>query len=80
MEEYVNISLDLRNFVDIQLDIRVPRYMTVKHCLQIVSESYNLGLEITNPNMRVVQSGQILLATTNFDSMKDGVCLYLEAI
>lgn len=80
MDDYVNISLNLKKFVDFQLDVRVPKYMTLKSCLQVIAESYNLRLEILNPSARVIQSGQILLSTMKLETVKDGACLRLEAI
>ena len=80
MDDYVNISLDLKKFVDVQVDVRVPKYMTLKNCLQVIVESYNLGLDIINPSVRVMQSGQVLLANMNLEMVKNGACLYLEAV
>ena len=80
MDDYVNISLDLKKFVDVQVDVRVPKYITLKNCLQVIVESYNLGLDIINPSVRVMQSGQVLLATMNLEMVKNGACLYLEAV
>lgn len=80
MDNYVNISLDLRMFLDIQVDIRVPRDMTAKDCLQIIVEAYQLSLDICNPSFRVVQTGHVLVSTTNLALLKDGSCLRLETL
>ena len=80
MDNYVNISLDLRNFVNVQLDIRVPRTMTTKTCLQIIVESYQLPLKVDNPSFRVVQTEQVLVSTSELETLKDGACLRLETL
>lgn len=80
MERYINISLDLKPIISKQLDFRIPSSMKLKEILQIISDSYQLEISLDNPSMRIVQTGKILLSTSTFESLKDGMLIELETI
>ena len=80
MERYINISLDLKPIISKQLDFRIPSSMKLKEILQIISDSYQLEISFDNPSMRIVQTGKILLSTSTFESLKDGILIKLETI
>lgn len=80
MERYINISLDLKPIISKQLDFRIPSSMKLKEILQIISDSYQLEISFDNPSMRIVQIGKILLSTSTFESLKDGMLIKLETI
>lgn len=80
MERYINISLDLKPIISKQLDFRIPSSMKLKEILQIISDSYQLEINLDNPSMRIVQTGKILLSTSTFESLKDGMLIKLETI
>ncbi|EDP24461.1 type VII secretion protein [Parvimonas micra] len=80
MERYINISLDLKPIISKQLDFRIPSSMKLKEILQIISDSYQLEISLDNPSMRIVQTGKILLSTSTFESLKDGMLIKLETI
>ena len=44
MEEYINISLDCSPFLSKILDLRVPTELTIKELIQIVSDTYGIGI------------------------------------
>ena len=54
--------------------------MKLKEILQIISDSYQLEISLDNPSMRIVQTGKILLSTSTFESLKDGMLIKLETI
>ena len=80
MEEYINISLDCSPFLSKILDLRVPTELTIKELLQIVSDTYGIGVKVMNPSVRNQQSGEILASTSSLALAKDGVLLKLERI
>ena len=80
MEEYINISLDCSPFLSKILDLRVPIELTIKELLQIVSNTYGIGVKVMNPSVRNQQSGEILASTSSLALVKDGVLLKLERI
>lgn len=80
MKRYINISLDLKPIISKQLDFRIPSSMKLKEILQIISDSYQLEISLDNPSMRIVQTGKILLSTSTFESLKDGMLIKLETI
>lgn len=80
MEEYINISLDCSPFLSKILDLRVPTELTTKELLQIVSDTYGIGVKVMNPSVRNQQSGEILASTSSLALVKDGVLLKLERI
>ena len=80
MEEYINISLDCSPFLSKILDLRVPTELTIKELLQIVSDTYGIGVKVMNPSVRNQQSGEILASTSSLVLVKDGVLLKLERI
>ena len=80
MEEYINISLDCSPFLSKILDLRVPTELTIKELLQIVSDTYGIGIKVMNPSVRNQQSGEILASTSSLALVKDGVLLKLERI
>ena len=80
MERYINISLDLKPIISKQLDFRIPSSMKLKEILQIISDSYQLEISLDNPSMRIFQTGKILLSTSTFESLKDGMLIKLETI
>ena len=80
MERYINISIDLKPIISKQLDFRIPSSMKLKEILQIISDSYQLEISLDNPSMRIVQTGKILLSTSTFESLKDGMLIKLETI
>ncbi len=80
MERYINISLDLKPIISKQLDFRIPSSMKLKEILQIISDSYQLEISFDNPSMRIVQTGKILLSTSTFESLKDGMLIKLETV
>lgn len=80
MERYINISLDLKPIISKQLDFRIPSSMKLKEILQIISDSYQLEISLDNPSMRIVQTGKILLSTSTFESLKNGMLIKLETI
>ncbi|AHZ47103.1 MULTISPECIES: type VII secretion protein [Streptococcus] len=80
MEEYINISLDCSPFLSKILDLRVPTELTIKELLQIVSDTYGIGVKVMNPSVRNQQSGEILASTSSLALVKDGVLLKLERI
>ena len=80
MEEYINISLDCSPFLSKILDLRVPTELTIKELIQIVSDTYGIGVKIMNPSVRNQQSGEILASTSSLAVVKDGVLLKLERI
>jgi len=80
MERYINISLDLKPIISKQLDFRIPSSMKLKEILQIISDSYQLEISFDNPSIRIVQTGKILLSTSTFESLKDGMLIKLETI
>ncbi|RXX22778.1 type VII secretion protein [Streptococcus oralis] len=80
MEEYINISLDCSPFLSKILDLRVPIELTIKELLQIVSDTYGIGVKVMNPSVRNQQSGEILASTSSLALVKDGVLLKLERI
>ena len=51
MEEYINISLDCSPFLSKILDLRVPTELTIKELLQIVSDTYGIGVKVMNPSV-----------------------------
>ena len=80
MEDYINISLDCSPFLSKILDLRVPTELTIKELLQIVSDTYGIGVKVMNPSVRNQQSGEILASTSSLALVKDGVLLNLERI
>ena len=80
MERYINISLDLKPIISKQLDFRIPSSMKLKEILLIISDSYQLEISFDNPSIRIVQTGKILLSTSTFESLKDGMLIKLETI
>lgn len=80
MEEYINISLDCSPFLSKILDLRVPTGLTIKELIQIVSDTYGIGVKVMNPSVRNQQSGEILASTSSLALVKDGVLLKLERI
>lgn len=80
MEDYINISLDCSPFLSKILDLRVPTELTIKELIQIVSDTYGIGIEVMNPSVRNQQSGEILASTSSLVLVKDGVLLNLERI
>ena len=80
MEEYINISLDCSPFLSKILDLRVPTELTIKELIQIVSDTYGIGVKVMNPSVRNQQSGEILASTSSLVLVKDGVLLKLERI
>ena len=80
MEEYINISLDCSPFLSKILDLRVPTELTIKELLQIVSDTYGIGVKVMNPSVRNQQSGEILASTSSLALVIDGVLLKLERI
>ena len=80
MEDYINISLDCSPFLSKILDLRVPTELTIKELLQIVSDTYGIGVKVMNPSVRNQQSGEILASTSSLALVKDGVLLKLERI
>jgi yukD len=80
MEEYINISLDCSPFLSKILDLRVPTELTIKELIQIVSDTYGIGVKVMNPSVRNQQSGEILASTSSLALVKDGVLLKLERI
>ena len=80
MGEYINISLDCSPFLSKILDLRVPTELTIKELLQIVSDTYGIGVKVMNPSVRNQQSGEILASTSSLALVKDGVLLKLERI
>ena len=80
MERYINISLDLKPIISKQLDFRIPSSMKLKEILQIISDSYQLEISFDNPSMRIVQTGKLLLSTSTFESLKDGMLIKLETV
>jgi len=80
MEEYINISLDCSPFLSKILDLRVPTELTIKELIQIVSDTYGIGIKVMNPSVRNQQSGEILASTSSLVLVKDGVLLKLERI
>ena len=80
MEEYINISLDCSPFLSKILDLRVPTELTIKELIQIVSDTYGIGVKVMNPSVRNQQSGEILASTSSLAVVKDGVLLNLERI
>ena len=80
MERYINISIDLKPIISKQLDFRIPSSMKLKEILQIISDSYQLEISFDNPSMRIVQTGKILLSTSTFESLQDGMLIKLETI
>ena len=80
MEEYINISLDCSPFLSKILDLRVPTELTIKELLQIVSDTYGIGVKVMNPSVRNQQSGEILASTSSLALVKDGVLLKVERI
>ena len=80
MGEYINISLDCSPFLSKILDLRVPTELTIKELIQIVSDTYGIGVKVMNPSVRNQQSGEILASTSSLALVKDGVLLKLERI
>jgi len=80
MGEYINISLDCSPFLSKILDLRVPTELTIKELIQIVSDTYGIGIKVMNPSVRNQQSGEILASTSSLVLVKDGVLLNLERI
>ena len=80
MEEYINISLDCSPFLSKILDLMVPTELTIKELIQIVSDTYGIGVKVMNPSVRNQQSGEILASTSSLAVVKDGVLLKLERI
>lgn len=80
MGEYINISLDCSPFLSKILDLRVPTELTIKELIQIVSDTYGIGVKVMNPSVRNQQSGEILASTSSLAVVKDGVLLKLERI
>ncbi|EOB32570.1 hypothetical protein D065_04857 [Streptococcus mitis 13/39] len=80
MEDYINISLDCSPFLSKILDLRVPTELTIKELIQIVSDTYGIGIKVMNPSVRNQQSGEILASTSSLVLVKDGVLLNLERI
>ena len=80
MEENINISLDCSPFLSKILDLRVPTELTIKELIQIVSDTYGIGIKVMNPSVRNQQSGEILASTSSLVLVKDGVLLNLERI
>ena len=80
MEEYINISLDCSPFLSKILDLRVPTELTIKELIQIVSDTYGIGIKVMNPSVRNQQSGEILASTSSLVLVEDGVLLNLERI
>lgn len=80
MEDYINISLDCSPFLSKILDLRVPTELTIKELIQIVSDTYGIGIKVMNPSVRNQQSGEILASTSSLVLAKDGVLLKLERI
>ena len=80
MEEYINISLDCSPFLSKILDLRVPTELTIKELIQIVSDTYGIGIKVMNPSVRNQQSGEILASTSSLVLVKDGGLLNLERI
>lgn len=80
MEDYINISLDCSPFLSKILDLRVPVGLTIKELIQIVSDTYGIGIKILNPSVRNQQSGEVLASTSSLSLVKDGVLLKLERI
>lgn len=80
MEEYINISLDCSPFLSKILDLRIPTELTIKELIQIVSDTYGIGIKVMNPSVRNQQSGEILASTSSLVLVKDGVLLNLERI
>ncbi|MGX7112392.1 hypothetical protein [Gemella cuniculi] len=68
--EYVDISMDFDKYIKKTIDIRVPKNITVKELLQIISESYSLPIKIDNPSIRIEGFGVIL---TSFNMLSDSV-------
>ena len=52
MEDYINISLDCSPFLSKILDLRVPTELTIKELIQIVSDTYGIGIKVMNPSVR----------------------------
>jgi len=80
MEDYINISIDCSPFLSKILDLRVPVGLTIKELIQIVSDTYGIGIKILNPSVRNQQSGEVLASTSSLSLVKDGVLLKLERI
>ncbi|WKF66948.1 type VII secretion protein [Streptococcus equi] len=78
MENYISISLDCSHFFPQEFDLRVPRTMTFKELLQIVSDAYGLGFQVVNPSARNEQGGQLMTSTSCMDTLKNGALLVLE--
>lgn len=80
MEDYINISMNCSPYLSQELDLRVPTGLTIKELVQIVSETYDLGMQVLNPSVRNKQSGEILASTSRLELVKDGVLLQLETV
>ena len=78
MDDYINISLDCSPFLPQELDLRVPTGLTIKELIQIVSETYDLRMQVLNPSVRNRQSGEVLASTSRLELVKDGALLQLE--
>ena len=61
MEEYINISLDCSPFLSKILDLRVPTELTIKELIQIVSDTYGIGVKVMNPSVRKINSREKFL-------------------
>lgn len=80
MDSYINISLNCSPFLSQELDLRVPTNLTFKELLQIISDTYGLGVHVINPCARNMQSGEIVTSTSRLQLLKDGTLLQLESI
>lgn len=80
MSSYVNISLDLSLATIPLMDLRVPRTMTFGELLQTVSESYGLGLVMTNPVARLGKNGCVLTIFQDLEVIRDGDLLVVESL
>lgn len=78
MTSYVNLTLELGKRALRPLDLRVPRELLLKEMLQIVDEAHGLGLDLTNPVCRDVQTGRVLMSTQQLSAVKNGALLRLE--
>ena len=80
MKRYINISVQINKQKII--DVRVPRYITIKKMLELLGEAYALPIIINNPVVRIEQNNYVLRA---FDTLKthhinDGSFLKVERL
>lgn len=80
---YINLTLNLEKFSYGQYDLRVPSYLSMKELLNIVVESYQLNITITQPTVRISNKNIVLTALQRLEDsnqLHNGVMLVVETI